>query len=124
LAVERKAAHRKEDLELHFKEFSDTIMKYGIESADIYNMDETGFRIGVIAGRVVITHLSTKAVYLADPDNRESITAVKTVCADCSTIPPMLILKGDVLRNISKTTSKTRPFLPLALRDIRIKALA
>jgi hypothetical protein len=28
------------------------------------------------------------------------------------------------LRNISKTTSKTRPFLPLALRDIRIKALA
>jgi hypothetical protein len=124
LAVERKAAHRKEDLELHFKEFSDAIMKYGIESADIYNMDETGFRIGVIAGRVVITHLSTKAVYLADPDNRESITAVKTVCADCSTIPPMLILKGDVLRNISKTTSKTRPFLPLALRDIRIKALA
>jgi hypothetical protein len=31
---------------------------------------------------VIITHLSTKAVYLADPDNRESITAVETVCAD------------------------------------------
>jgi hypothetical protein len=43
LAVERKAAHRKEDFELHFKEFSDAIMKYGIELADIYNMDETGF---------------------------------------------------------------------------------
>jgi len=60
-------------------------------------MDETGFRIGVIAGRVVITHLTTKAVYLADPDNRESLTAIETVCADGSTIPPMLILKGDVL---------------------------
>ena len=46
---------------------------------------------------MVITHLSTKAVYLADPDNQESITAVETVCADCNTIPPMLILKEDVL---------------------------
>jgi hypothetical protein len=60
LAVKRKAVHKKEDLELHFKKFSDALMKYGIESADIYNMDETGFRIRVIAGRVVITHLSTR----------------------------------------------------------------
>jgi hypothetical protein len=60
-------------------------------------MDETGFRIRVIVGRVIITHLSTKAVYLTDPNNRESITVVETVCADCSTIPPMLILKGDAL---------------------------
>lgn len=43
--------------------------KYGNSITDIYNIDETRFRIGVIAGRVVITHLSTKAVYLADPDN-------------------------------------------------------
>jgi hypothetical protein len=43
LAVKRKAAHRKEDLELYFKEFSDAIIKYGIELADIYNMDKTGF---------------------------------------------------------------------------------
>jgi hypothetical protein len=97
LAVKRKAAHKKEDLELHFKECSNTIIKYGIKSADIYNIDETGFQIRVIAGRVVITHLLTKAVYLTDPDNQELITAVKTVYADCSTIPLMLILKEDVL---------------------------
>jgi hypothetical protein len=41
--------------------------------------------------------LTTKAVYLADPDNRESLTAVETIGTDGSTIPPMLILKGDVL---------------------------
>jgi hypothetical protein len=62
LAAESKAAHRKEDLELHFKEFNDAIGKYGINPADIYNMDKTGFRIGVIAERNVITPLSTKAV--------------------------------------------------------------
>ena len=97
MATERKAAHRKEDLELYFKEFNDAIVKYGINSADIYNIDEMGFRIGVIAGRTVITHLLTKAVYLTDPNNQESLTAVKTVCTDGSTIPFMLILKGDVL---------------------------
>jgi hypothetical protein len=57
LTAERKAAHKKEDLELNFKEFNDAIVKYGINPADIYNMAETGFRIGVIAGRTVITHL-------------------------------------------------------------------
>jgi len=60
-------------------------------------MDETGFRIRVLAGRVVITHLTTKAVYLADPNNRESVTVVETICGDSTTIPPMLILKGEVL---------------------------
>jgi hypothetical protein len=60
-------------------------------------MDETGFRIRVTVGRVIITHLSTKAVYLTNPNNRESITVVEIVCADCSTIPPMLTLKGDAL---------------------------
>jgi hypothetical protein len=43
LAVERKAAHKKEDLELYFKEFNDVIVKYGINPADIYNMDKTRF---------------------------------------------------------------------------------
>jgi hypothetical protein len=117
LAAERKAAHKKEDLELHFKEFNDAIVKYGINPAEIHNIDETGFRIRVIARRTVITHLLTKAVYLADPDNQEFLTAVKTVCADGSTIPPMLILKGDVLLDeannmkLNRTNQAKRPFL-------------
>jgi hypothetical protein len=88
LAAERKTAHKKEDLKLYFKEFNDTIVKYGINPAGIYYIDKT---------RTVITHLLAKAVYLTDPDNQKSLTAVETVCADGSTIPPMLILKSDVL---------------------------
>jgi hypothetical protein len=97
LAAERKAAHRKEDLDRHFDDFCDMLKKFGIDTADIYNMDQTGFRIGVMGGRIVITHLNTKAVYLSDLDNRESLTAVETICADGSIIAPMLILKGEVL---------------------------
>jgi hypothetical protein len=35
LAAEKKAAHRKEDLKLYFKEFNDVIVKYGIKPAGI-----------------------------------------------------------------------------------------
>ena len=65
--AERKAAHRKKDLEKHFNEFNDAMIKYGIDPLDVYNIDETGFWIRVIVGRIIITHLSTKAVYLVDP---------------------------------------------------------
>jgi hypothetical protein len=98
LAQERKAAHRKEDLEEHFKEYYGALEKFGITFEDVYNMDETGFRIGVLNGKIVITHLQTKAVYLADPDNRESLTAIETMCGDGTAIAPFLILKGDVLK--------------------------
>jgi hypothetical protein len=54
LAAEKKAAHKKKDLKLHFKEFNNIIVKYRINLADIYNIDETGFRIRVIIGRTVI----------------------------------------------------------------------
>ena len=60
-------------------------------------MDETGFRIGVLNGKIIITHLNTKAVYLADPDNRESLTTIETISAGGEVITPFLILKREIL---------------------------
>ena len=70
LAQEVKAATTREDISQHFELFKMALADYGIATPDIYNMDETGFRIGCVSGRIVITHIHTKAVYLADPDNR------------------------------------------------------
>ena len=97
LAAERKVVHDKEDFERHFYDFQYAIQDFGVSQEDVYNMDETGFRIGCLAGRVVITHATTKAVYLADPDARDWITAVETISAGGKTIPPMLILAGSVM---------------------------
>jgi hypothetical protein len=60
-------------------------------------MDETGFRIGVLNGKIVIIYLNTKAVYLADSDNRESLTVIETVSAGGEAIVLFLILKGEIL---------------------------
>ena len=33
-------------------------------------------------------------MYLSDPDNRESVTSVETICADGTVIDPFIILPG------------------------------
>ena len=60
-------------------------------------MDETGFRIGVLNRKIIIIYLNTKAIYLADPDNRESLTIIETVSARGEVIALFLILKGKIL---------------------------
>jgi hypothetical protein len=57
LAQERKAIYRKEDLKEHFKEYYGTLEKFGITFNDVYNINKTGFRIGVLNGKIIITHL-------------------------------------------------------------------
>ncbi|PMD58567.1 uncharacterized protein K444DRAFT_723981 [Hyaloscypha bicolor E] len=60
-------------------------------------MDETGFRISILNRKIIIIYLNTKAVYLADPNNRESLTAIETIFARGKAITLFLILKGEIL---------------------------
>ena len=72
-----------------------TVAKYGIHESDIYNFDETGFMMGVIATGMVVTssdrHSSTK---LVQPGNREWITVIQGVNSQGWTIPPFVIVSG------------------------------
>lgn len=43
-----------------FQQVQDTIQKYGILTEDIYNMDETGFQMGVISTSKVICGSETR----------------------------------------------------------------
>ncbi|EED13341.1 conserved hypothetical protein [Talaromyces stipitatus ATCC 10500] len=51
-----------------FERVRDTIQKYGIIEQDIYNMDETGFQMGIIS--------TAKAL---QPGNREWVTAIEAI---------------------------------------------
>jgi hypothetical protein len=72
-----------------------TIAKYGIDLADIYNFDETGFMMGVIASGMVVTgterHGRPKSV---QPENREWITDIQAINAEGWAIPPFIIGAG------------------------------
>jgi hypothetical protein len=74
-----------------------TIIQYGILSEDIYNFDETGFAMGLIATAKVVT----RAEYygrrsLLQPGNREWVTSIECTNASGWALPPCLIFKGKV----------------------------
>jgi hypothetical protein len=60
-------------------------------------MNKTGFYIGVLNGKIIIIYLNIKAIYLADPNNRELLTIIETISARGKAIIPFLILKGEIL---------------------------
>ena len=72
-------------------------MEHGILRDDIYNFDETGFAMGLIATAKVVT----RAEYygrrsLLQPGNREWVTSIETINATGFALPPCLIFKARV----------------------------
>ena len=74
-----------------------TILQYGIDPDDIYNFDETGFAMGLIATAKVVT----RAEYygrrpLLQPGNRTWVTTIECINASGWALPPCVIFKGKV----------------------------
>ena len=72
-----------------------TIDENGIQPEDIYNFDETGFAMGLIATSKVIT----RAGYygrrsLLQPGNREWVTSIECASATGFVLPPCIIFKS------------------------------
>jgi hypothetical protein len=94
LSVKRLAAHIIDDVKGHFAEFDRCKRRYDVKDCDISNFDKSGFQIGVVTGNRVYVSLDCEAIYNADPDNRELITAVATINYGATRVPAMIIFKG------------------------------
>ncbi|KAL1952664.1 hypothetical protein VTO42DRAFT_4565 [Malbranchea cinnamomea] len=78
-----------------FQLVQNTIEKYGILPEDIYNFDEVGFLMGIIATtRVVTDSEKNLRPNLIQPENRELATVIQGVNASGWYLPPMFIVKG------------------------------
>ena len=75
----------------------------------MYNMDETGFAIGVVQRSYVVVNKESKMRYQAQPGRQEWTSVVECVCADGGSVPPFIILKGE------KLTSSWIPTMALDL---------
>ena len=70
-----------------------TIAKYGIQDADIYNFDETGFMMGVISTGIVVTSSDGRAkAKRVQPGNREWVTVIQGVNSQGWTVLPFIIV--------------------------------
>jgi len=70
---------------------------FGIEEGDIYNFDETGFRISVGKFQWIVTRDLSRKSYLASDNNRKFVTVIECVSGNGDVLPPMLILTGSVI---------------------------
>jgi hypothetical protein len=78
-----------------FRLVENTIAKYGITLADIYNFDETGFMMGVIASGMVITGAERRGnPKLVQPGNREWVTVIQAINAEGWAIAPFIVVAG------------------------------
>ena len=99
------------------EEFKPAIDKYGIESVDIWNMDETGLRVGVGRGQWVIVpaDLDDKnsfARLISSLGDTEHITVIESISGDGIAIDSLIIIKGAIIQ--------ARWFADLASGDIAI----
>ena len=56
-------AQDKGEVQAQFKGYQDVLAKYKISQKDIWNFDETGFRVGCLKGQQIYMPLDIKEVY-------------------------------------------------------------
>jgi hypothetical protein len=58
-----------------------------------------GFRIGCLSSQLVLTYSNVKAVYIADPDNRELITSIECISTrGIKSCPSFIIMAGALIK--------------------------
>lgn len=117
LAAERRNAHDLDLIATHFQRFRDVVQEHDIHRADIWNFDETGYRIGMARSDWVVAVDPTRTIYSKCPNNRELLTAIECINGVGSEIPPFLIVTGtnilapwflnDLDPNVAVTTAET-----------------
>ena len=77
-----------------YKNFYITWQVFGFQSSDIWNMDKSGFMVGMGKNQKVITKDPCWKLYLGSSTNHELVTVVEAISAGGRTIPPIVILPG------------------------------
>ncbi|KAI0996277.1 hypothetical protein K3495_g11903 [Podosphaera aphanis] len=94
IGAARRAAAEKAEIVEYVRRFEAVCNEKKIKKQNIWNFDETDSRIGCLGSQLVLIWAEQKQVYLADPENREYVTCMESVCADERTIDPMIIFQG------------------------------
>ncbi|CEL61987.1 hypothetical protein RSOLAG1IB_04738 [Rhizoctonia solani AG-1 IB] len=90
----RAAAVNQNTLSAWFKMLGEMMEEYGFDPDIIFNMDETGIHPDSGSGEKVIGPLGQKTIYQTRNGSPENITVIATICADGTSIPPVVIFKA------------------------------
>ena len=77
--------------------YLDCLAKFQIKDMNIYNFNETNARLGCLKGMEVIVLEEVKELFSLSPENRKSVTVIKTIgCMNVKKIPPVIIVPGSI----------------------------
>ncbi|KAF2177060.1 DDE-domain-containing protein, partial [Zopfia rhizophila CBS 207.26] len=96
MELARKLAQQPEAILQWFEKLCAIIQRLGILAEDMWNMDETGCRIGVAKNQYVYTKHG-KTVFIPHSNNRELMTLVEACSANGEIIDPMIIIKASTI---------------------------
>lgn len=94
----RQRADSYTNYKAYFDLLHEKMLKYQVETHNIYNMDEKGFLIGMLhKAKRIFAKSAIKNGTLLGPiqdGSREWITVLATICGDGTALPPALIYKA------------------------------
>lgn len=97
MEVLRKLQQQPEGIREWYGKLKAIIDELGVVPEDMYNMDETGCRIGVAKNQYVYTARGRDNIVMPSSNNRELMTLVETVSAVGRVINPMIIVRSSTI---------------------------
>lgn len=82
----------------YFKIMKESRDDYDIPDYLVYGADETGIQTGIGVTERVIGPAGAKMQHQQRSGNRENITVLPTICADGTSVPPVVIYKGEAFQ--------------------------
>ena len=82
---------------IRIEDLVSVLNEYKIEPGNLYNMDESGFAIGDVEASHRIIDVTIRQLFQAKPGHQEWVTSIECICADGTSLPPLIIFKGENL---------------------------
>jgi hypothetical protein len=94
LDKERLVATDPEQIQRYFELFAKVKAEKKIHDDDVWNMDEKGVMMGVIAKVRVVVDRGIKHPYMTQPGGREWVSLIECVCSNGRVLSPWVIFKA------------------------------
>ena len=92
----RKVANNAKSIQAWYEDFHSTYLEKGIQAGDCWNMDKSGFQIGMGQSQKIITKDVCQQSYIGSVSNHELVTVVEAISGGGKVIPPQIILSGKI----------------------------
>jgi hypothetical protein len=112
IELERQRAMNVDQIREFFDKYKAAVDEYKIARADIWNIDETGLRVGVGRGQWVVVPAGQEqgrfTNLIGSHGDTEHITVVECISANGVVIAPLIIIKGVVIKQTKRRNKQHR----------------